>query len=79
MFRPGSLENIDTYTDANWAGDRETRKSTSGGAIKVGDNARIGANSVVRGTFPRQCVIVGSPGKVVKKYDDVSMTWKVIK
>ena len=45
----------------------------------LGDNCIIGANSVVRGTFPRQCVIVGSPGKVVKKYDDVSITWKVIK
>ncbi len=26
------------YTDANWAGDKRTRKSTSGGAIFIGNH-----------------------------------------
>ena len=29
---------FDTYTDANWAGCRRTRKSTSGGVIMAGDH-----------------------------------------
>ena len=29
---------FDVYTDANWAGCRRTRKSTSGGCIMIGDH-----------------------------------------
>ena len=31
-----STSQFDTYTDANWAGCRRTRKSTSGGVIMIG-------------------------------------------
>ena len=33
QLAPGSLH---TFTDSNWAGNRESRKSTSGGAISRG-------------------------------------------
>ena len=36
------------------------------GPIKIGDNARIGANSVVVQEVPPACTVVGVPGKIVK-------------
>lgn len=36
------------------------------GAIDIGDNVRIGANSVVVEEVPQNCTVVGIPGKVVK-------------
>ncbi len=36
------------------------------GPITVGDNARVGANSVVVADVPEGCTVVGIPGKVVK-------------
>ena len=36
------------------------------GPITIGDNARIGANSVVVQAVPPACTVVGIPGKVVK-------------
>jgi serine O-acetyltransferase len=35
------------------------------GPVKIGDNTRIGANSVVIGDIPSNSVVVGIPGKVV--------------
>ena len=32
------IDTITIHTDANWAGDRENRKSTSGGFIMIGDH-----------------------------------------
>jgi acetyltransferase-like isoleucine patch superfamily enzyme len=42
----------------------------------LGKHCVIGANSVVRGTFPDYCVIVGIPAQIIKKYDEKSKTWK---
>lgn len=36
------------------------------GAITVGENARVGANSVVIKDVPEACTVVGIPGKVVQ-------------
>lgn len=36
------------------------------GPVKIGDNARIGAGSVVVEDVPPNCTVVGVPGKVVK-------------
>jgi serine O-acetyltransferase len=35
------------------------------GPVKIGDNTRIGANSVVISDIPPNSVVVGIPGKVV--------------
>lgn len=35
------------------------------GPVKIGDNTRIGANSVVIGDIPPNSVVVGIPGKIV--------------
>ena len=36
------------------------------GSIQVGDQVRVGANSVVVNDVPSQCTVVGIPGKIVK-------------
>jgi len=37
------------------------------GAITIGDNVKIGANSVVLHSVPKNSIVVGVPGKVIKK------------
>lgn len=37
------------------------------GAITIGDNAKIGANAVVLNSVPEYSIVVGVPGKVIKK------------
>ncbi len=37
------------------------------GPVKIGDNSRVGAGSVVVNDVPDNCVVVGVPGKVVYK------------
>ena len=37
------------------------------GAITIGDNVKIGANSVVLHSVPNNSIVVGVPGKVIKK------------
>lgn len=39
------------------------------GQIKIGKHCIIGANSVVNSDIPDYCVAVGSPARVIKKYD----------
>ena len=45
----------------------------------LGKQCVVGANSVVRGNFPDYCVIVGSPAKIVKKYNPETHVWEKIK
>ncbi len=42
----------------------------------LGKQCIVGSNSVVRGTFPDYCVIVGVPARIVKRYDEKSGFWK---
>lgn len=42
----------------------------------LGKQCIVGANSVVRGEFPDYCVIVGSPGRVVKQYNQEKHIWE---
>jgi len=44
----------------------------------VGNNSVIGANSVVTRDIPDFCVAVGSPARVIKKYDFHDECWKPI-
>lgn len=39
------------------------------GPIKIGDNSMIGANSVVTRDIPRNSVVVGVPGKIIKEVE----------
>jgi len=42
----------------------------------LGKHCIVGANSVVRGKFPDYCVIVGVPGKIVKRYNSDTERWE---
>ena len=42
----------------------------------LGKQCIVGANSVVSGLYPDYCVIVGAPGRIVKKYDTNTKEWK---
>lgn len=42
----------------------------------LGKQCIVGANTVVRGVFPDYCVIVGAPGKVVKRYNIETEKWE---
>ena len=39
------------------------------GAIKIGNNVDIGANAVVITDVPDNCIAVGVPARIIKKYE----------
>ncbi|MEK4994793.1 DapH/DapD/GlmU-related protein [Paenibacillus sp. FSL H7-0918] len=43
--------------------------------VSIGNGCIIGANSVVNKDIPENCIAVGSPAKVVKKYNDITKKW----
>lgn len=42
----------------------------------LGRQCVVGANSVVRGTFPDYCVLAGAPAKIVKRYNEYTQAWE---
>lgn len=44
----------------------------------IGKNSIIGANSVVTVDVDDYCIAVGSPARIIKKYDFVTMEWKSV-
>jgi len=46
---------------------------------KIGKQCIIGANSVVLDDIPDYCMAVGSPARVIKRYDISTKSWKKIK
>ena len=42
----------------------------------LGKHCVVGARSVVKGTYPDYCVIVGNPGRVVKQYNKETKRWE---
>ena len=43
---------------------------------KLGKHCIVGANAVVRGTYPDNCVLAGNPAKIVKKYNYELKRWE---
>lgn len=43
---------------------------------KVGRNSVIGANSVVTSDIPENCVAVGAPARVIKRYNKETSKWE---
>ena len=44
--------------------------------VTIGKLSVIGANSVVTKSIPAQCIAVGSPAKIVKKWNDQTNAWE---
>lgn len=44
----------------------------------LGKQCVVGANAVVRGTFPDYCVIAGVPARVIKKYNPETDKWEKV-
>lgn len=44
----------------------------------LGKQCIVGAGAVVRGVFPDYCVIVGVPGKIVKRYNPETNVWEKV-
>lgn len=42
----------------------------------LGDHCIVGANSVVSGNYSDYCVLVGSPARIVKRYDFSTQSWR---
>jgi len=42
----------------------------------LGKQCIVGANSVLSGNYPDYSVIVGSPAKIIKRYDKINNIWK---
>lgn len=42
----------------------------------LGKHCIVGANAIVRGIFPDYSVIVGVPGRIVRKYNEKTMQWE---
>ncbi|MBO5098298.1 MAG: acetyltransferase [Agathobacter sp.] len=43
--------------------------------VTIGDGCIIGSSSVVTKSIPADCIVVGSPAKVIKKYDEEKREW----
>jgi len=44
--------------------------------VSIGENCVIGANAVVIKNIPDNCLVVGLPGRVIKKYNVASGQWE---
>ena len=49
------------------------------GPVKIGKHCVIGANSVVTHDIPDYSVVVGNPGKIVKKCDCEKKLWSIVR
>lgn len=46
--------------------------------VKIGKNCVIGANSVVNKDVPDFCVAVGSPAKIIRRFNSITKEWEKI-
>ncbi|MFT8323620.1 MAG: acyltransferase [Bacillus sp. (in: firmicutes)] len=60
--------------DNTWIGENVSIISCS-----IGRNCVIGANSVVTKDIPDYCIAVGSPARVIKKYNFETKKWEITK
>lgn len=47
--------------------------------IQIGKQSIIGANSIVKDSIPDNCIAVGNPARVIKKWDNTLKKWVPVK
>lgn len=47
--------------------------------VKIGDGCIIGANSVVNKDIRKNCIVAGSPARVIKEFDEEKNIWRRVK
>lgn len=63
-----------TIGDGVWLGERVCVLK----GVTIGDGAIIGAASVVTRDVPARCIAVGSPARVVKRWNDTIGQWEAV-
>lgn len=48
------------------------------GAVRIGKHCVIGANSVVTRDIPDYCVVSGNPGRIIKRYNELTKNWEKV-
>ena len=71
MHQPVKFKSEVYIGDGSWLGENVCVIGAS-----IGRNCVIGANSVVTRDIPDYCVAVGSPAKVIKKFNTQTNQWK---
>ena len=69
------MENLRSVSigDGSWIGENVCILGAN-----IGKHSVIGANSVVLQDIPDYCVAVGSPARVVRKYDFETKKWVTV-
>ena len=57
-----------------WIGENASVLS----GVEIGENAILGANSVVTKDIPKNCIVAGNPAKVIKIFDKNTRKWEKI-
>lgn len=71
----GNIKHADgTYSDSPILGDNVELGSNVCiiGGVRIGNNVRIGAGSVVVKDIPDNCVAVGNPARIIKQLDPIT-------
>lgn len=46
--------------------------------VRIGNGAIIGAHASVNSDIPENCIAVGNPAKVIKKWDETNLIWQKV-
>jgi acetyltransferase-like isoleucine patch superfamily enzyme len=44
----------------------------------LGEQCIVGANAVVKGSFPNHCVLAGNPAKIIKQFNEENGLWEKV-
>ena len=72
--RPLTVDAQTVIEDNVWLGDGVVVLAGS----HIGRGSVIGANATVTGFIPPYCIAVGSPAKLIRRYDTESKTWRPV-
>lgn len=68
------ISDLVTIGDNVWIGDNVVILP----GTHIGSGCVVGANAVVSGVFEDNCIIVGVPARVIKRFNNASMLWEKV-